>query len=165
MKTLILYLVLIFLTACSSSPPKTPPAKLFPYGTYHHNISLLLKDKNMSFPGINLWSEERFVVIGLGPLDITMIKYEEDRINYKKDLYINKELIPMDESRALQLIGLLKEMYTWDRSICKGRECEKSYYGIPIRFELNEQDQVSKIKAERDRIKVNVDILSYEKIL
>ncbi|MBY0414765.1 MAG: hypothetical protein K2Q18_11390 [Bdellovibrionales bacterium] len=164
MKNILIIGLLILISSCSSVPKK-PREMLFPYGLYQHKISLMIKDQLMSFPGINRWTEDRFVVIGLGPMDITMIKYDEDRVNYKKELYINKELIPLDEGRALQLIGLLKEMYSWDKSICKGKQCEKSYYGIPIIFELNDSDQVSKIKVERDRIRVNVEITNYEKIL
>lgn len=164
MKILII-VSLLFITACSNIPNREKPAKLFPYGTYHHNISINLKDKDMSFPGVNLWSPEKFVVVGLGPMDMTIIKYDEDRVNYKKDLFINKELIPLDESRALQMISLLKEMYELDRSICTGKVCTKSFWGVPIIFELNAQDQVSKFHAERKGIKVNVDVTSYEKIL
>jgi hypothetical protein len=157
-------LMMLLVTSCSNIPSKSHQ-KLFPYGTYHHNISLVIKEKAMSFLGINLWSEGKFVVIGLGPMDITLIKYVEDRKNYKTDLYINQELMPLEERRALQMIGLLKDMYSWDRSICSGKECKKTYFGVPILFELNDLDQVSKIKVDREGLKVNVDVVSYEKIL
>jgi hypothetical protein len=162
---LITILCLFALASCSNIPVREKPAKLFPFGTYHHNISIQLKDKDLSFPGLNLWTPEKFVVVGLGPMDVTIIKYEEDKVNYKKDLYINKEFIPLEESRALQMISLLKEMYELDRSICEGKQCKKSFWGVPILFDLNELDQVSKIHAERQGIKVNVDITSYEKVL
>jgi hypothetical protein len=165
MKNLLIVLGFLFLVSCSNIPHGDKSAKLFPYGTYHHNISINLKGKEMNFPGINLWSAERFVVIGLGPMDITMIKYEEDRVNYKNNLFINKEMIPLDESKALQMISLLKDMYSWDKSICSGNECKKTYFGVPIIFDLNEKGEVSKFHAERQGVKVNVDVTSYEKIL
>lgn len=162
---MIKYLVLLLLLCSCATTPKAPVEKLFPYGTYHHSVVVTTKTNKMSFTGINQWTKERFVVVGLGPMDMTMIKYEENKINYTKDLYINKELIPLEERHALQLLSLIKEMYDWDKSICDGLQCSKRVWGIPVKMELNEKNQVSEISVEKDNIKVVVDITAYEKIL
>ena len=161
------FLIFLFLVSCSNMPKKPAPEKLFPFGTYHHNISFEVKAKEiaMSFTGINQWTKERFVVVGLGPMDMTMIKYTENKENYTKDLYINKELIPIDEDRALKLMSLMKDMYSWDRSICEDKKCRDTFWGIPINIELNDQYQVSKIMVSQGGVVVNVDVTSYEKAL
>lgn len=161
---MIKYLALLFLFSCASTP-KVPVAKLFPFGTYHHNVKVTTKTNEMSFVGINQWTKERFVVVGLGPMDMTMIKYEENKVAYTKDLYINKELMPLEERHALQLLSLIKDMYDWDRSICEGQHCSKRVWGIPVKIELNTENQVSQISVAKDNITVVVDVTAYEKVL
>lgn len=162
---MIKFLVLL-LTICScATTPKVPVEKLFPFGTYHHNIMVTTNASIMNFTGINQWTKEHFIVVGLGPMDMTMIKYEENKIAYTKNLYINKELLPLEERQALQFLSFLKDMYDWDTSICNGSECSKRVWGIPVKMEIGAQGYVSKISVEKDNIKVIVDITAYEKIL
>lgn len=162
---MIKFLILLLIICSCATTPKVPVEKLFPFGTYHHNVIVTTKTNTMSFRGINQWTKERFIVVSLGPMDMTMIKYEENKIAYTKDLYINKELIPLEEKQALQLLSFLKDMYDWDKSICNGSQCSKRVWGIPVKMELNTQNQVSKISVENDNIKVIVDVTAYEKIL
>jgi hypothetical protein len=161
------YLLLssFLLAACSVIPTKDIPNKLFSYGVYHHNISVTGKDKQLSFTGINQWSKERFVVIGLGPFDMTVIKYEENKETLNQELYINKEIIALDDDKVLKMMSLMKAMYYLDHSICDGKYCATSFWGVPIKLELNDQNQVINIKIERGDIKVNVDVTAFEKIL
>ncbi len=163
------FLLMVFLsfwlTACSSAPKKMTGQEIFPYGIYQHQITVHTKNTTLNFQGINQWTAEKFVVVGLGPMDMTVLKYEEDRVAYTKNLFINKEILPIDESRAYQLISLLREMYSWDRSICKEKICEDSYWGLPIKIELGEKNQVSKILVVRGDIEVIVDVKNYETVL
>ena len=161
---MIKYLALLFLYSCASIP-KVPVAKLFPFGIYHHNVVVKTRTNTMTFVGINQWTKERFVVVGLGPMDMTMIKYEENKIAYTKNLYINKELIPLEERHAMQLLSLIKDMYDWDQSICEDLHCSKSVWGIPVKIELNLEKQVSQISVSKDNITVVVDVTAYEKVL
>lgn len=158
-------LLIIFLSSCTSAPKKMTGEELFPYGIYQHQISVHTKNDILNFQGINQWTAEKFVVVGLGPMDMTVIKYEEDRVSYTKNLFINHEIIPISEDQAYKLMSLMREMYTWDRSICKDKICENSYWGLPIKLELGEKNQVSKIIVVRGDVEVVVDVKNYEAVL
>lgn len=155
-----LFLTLL-LSSCAAFTPRPMAAKIFPYGLYHHHVSLNIKGKDMVFNGINKWSPEQFVVVGLGPFDMTLINYVENRESFVRNLYINKAILPLDDELALKVMELMEEMYSWDHSICKERVCKKNFFRTTIKIFLNEAQQASKITVNNEGFSVIVDVTGF----
>ncbi len=153
MKVLLLQLLLIvFISACASRKDHRP---LFPYGIYHHRVELVMKDKAMSFRGINLWSKDKLSLLALGDFDVTLLKYQEDFKSGHKEIYVH-DLLPLTGDQAKKYLSVVRSVYSLDHSICQERLCRTSFFGQEIQLNLNEKDEVSLITFERQGLQVRV---------
>lgn len=159
---MIKYLVLsLLIFSCAQKPPAE---KLFPYGLYHHQVSLNVKGSAHNFTGVNKWTPEQLTLVALGAFDVTLIKYSEDLVTFKQEIYVDPNFLPLTDEKAKAYLAFMKNFYSLDRSICKDKVCRKSFYGMEFFIHLNDAKAVKDIKFERGDVKVNIQVVGYEKI-
>ena len=162
MKNFCITLLLILISACASKPKAQK--KIFPFGVYHHQVVLRQKAKQIQFSGIHRWTQDGIAIFAMGPMNMTLLKYEEEFKTNKKKIYLNQYFVPVSEARALMFLGLVKDLYALDHSICKKNTCRSSIYGQEFTIKLNDFEEVSEIVFERGANKANIQVVSYEKI-
>ncbi|MBA2405529.1 MAG: hypothetical protein H0V66_12205 [Bdellovibrionales bacterium] len=161
MKYLMLPLLSLILLSCTSGPPAE---KLFPFGVYHHQVALDVKGNKHNFTGVNKWSRDQLTLTALGAFDVTLIKFTDDLVNNKQQVYVDRNFLPLTDEKAKSYLSYLKNFYSLDRSICQGKVCRKNFYGMEFLFDLNNLNQVERIKFTRDDVKVDIEVVGYEKI-
>lgn len=157
-------LLLLIVTSCAHKL-FVPKAMLFPYGIYQHQVSLDVDGKNQSFSGVNRWSKTDLTVVALGPFDATLLRYKEDFVKYKKEIYIDRNFIPLSDEQAKLYLSVLRDIYSSDFSNCTKTLCRKTFYGQEFLFDLDAEKKVTNIRFSRGKIKINVAVESYEAIL
>jgi hypothetical protein len=155
-------LVLLILTSCAYQSRVYP--KLFPYGTYQHEVTITADKKSMTFPGVNLWTPDDLTVVALGAFDTTLLKYKETFANGKKEIFVDRNFIPLSDEKAKMYLSIIRKLYELDRSICERKTCRKSIYGQEFIFDLNEAEDVSSIRVLRDETKITIKVVGYEKL-
>jgi hypothetical protein len=159
---MIRYLIMaIVLVSCAQKPPAE---RLFPFGVYHHQVSLNVKGSKHNFSGVNKWTKEQLTLIALGAFDVTLIRYSDDIVNNKQEVYVDKNFLPLTDEKAKSYLSYMKNFYSLDRSICSGKVCQKSFFGMDLLFHLNAANQVEHIKFKRGDMKVDIQVVGYEKI-
>jgi hypothetical protein len=138
---------------------------LFPYGTYQHQVKLEVQGRTYQFPGLNRWTKEDLSLVALGAFDVTLLKYQETFKNNKKEIYLDKTFIPLNEEKALMYLSIVKDLYSLDHSICQKKLCRKSFYGQEFLMDLSDTGEVSQIRLSRGEMKITIEVMSYEKIL
>ena len=120
----------------------------------------VLTDPN--FTGINKWTETELSMVAISDFGLTLLKYVEDLKNNEKQVYVNKDILPLNESQVIKYLSFMKNIYELDKSICEEKTCKESFYGQEIRFLLNDQKQVSEIEFGRNDLKVNIQVVKFE---
>lgn len=156
------WLLLLILTSCAYQSRVYP--KLFPYGIYQHEVTVTADKKSMTFPGVNRWTSTDLTVVALGAFDTTLLKYKETFANGKKEIFLDKNFIPISDEKAMMYLSLIRKLYELDRSICERKLCHKSIYGQDFWFDLNDAGEVSTIRMSRDEAKIKIQVVGYEKI-
>lgn len=157
-----LFLIFLLLASCAFKP-KPPKPKLFPFGTYQHLVTVDVKGQKFQFPGMNQWTQTHLLVVALGAFDMTVMRYKESFKPTKKEIFIDHNVIPLSDEKMLLYLSILKDIYSLDHSICKEKLCRDSFYGQDFYFDLDENGAVKSIRATRENVKLNVEVVSYEK--
>lgn len=157
------YLALILILSCATAP-KEPPKnqRLFPYGLYKQEVSMMKEGKKIEFPAVTKWSRGLISMVVMGPMDVTLLKYDEDFINYKKTVYVDRNYVPLTDEKALFYFSYMKFLYSLDRSICEGKLCKYDFMGQQYLFDLGDADQVKQIRMKRGDKEMKVEIIRYE---
>lgn len=151
-----------FLLSCASKPPEE---KLFPFGIYHHQVSLERSGRLYKFTGVNKWDKEQISLVALGPFDSTLLRYTEDLNNHKQELFSNYDFLPISDEKAKFYLSYVKNIYSLDRSSCQYKICRKSLNGFEFIFMLDELNQVEYIKFQQGDFKIDIQVVDFEKIL
>lgn len=157
-----LFLLFLFFS-CATRPPFP---RLFPFGVYQHQVTVESNGKTQTFFGVNKWSPQELTMVALGALDVTLVKYTENLKSGEKEVFIDKNFIPLTEQEAKEYLGHAKKIYSLDQSICEKKWCHKKIFGlVDLHFDLNDAHEVSEMRFEVRDSKVRIKVVGYEKSL
>lgn len=161
MRVLLIFLLLV--SGCSHYSAKKY-SKLFPYGTYKHLIEIKSEKEKFSFQGLNRSSPDELIVAVLGGFDVTILKCRENYSTGEKEIYFDKNIIPMSEEKLFLYLSVFKKIYELDKSICEKNTCHERIYGQDLFFDFNEKGEVSLIRITRGKTKAKIKVVEYEKL-
>ena len=182
-KSIIPFAAVLFVTACTSRPilvATGPRDRLFPFGTYRHSVSVLLKSGTMNgkadgpttqeFSGLVDIRKERVKVIATSPFGTTLFRLTQVRdghdLTIETDLEALKKAAPGIKKFMRPVLALL-DFPIQNRELPRVIEIpdatdSEHRLGSPVHVTLSEYDsrqipKQAKLKTESFEITVKVD--------